>query len=293
MKKIILTILSLTLLCGCSSNKTENTSPVLKINDDHTNLGVNIEELEDILNPSFIENFEGYEESHFEDTHVDTTKSLYLNDDTFIAAFLNDDGMVNAIGISSSADYEKAIDEVNTGMGIIIGCFEDDETDFQSLIDGASDMFTNCTTDNAMFGAYVENYYLLHMDLIANSDSDVSYLANIGVSEYKDNEEYQQSDDYKHLNETYCIQDDQDTADTTTENQPRTYWGEGMYKVGVDIPAGEYNVIAEEGESAYLDLSSDSTGNSRILNNVFENNMYITVEDGQYLTLKRCYISLE
>ena len=66
-----------------------------------------------------------------------------------------------------------------------------------------------------------------------------------------------------------------------------------MYKVGVDIPAGEYNVIAEEGESAYLEVSSDSTGNSIITNNIFENNMYITVTDGQYLTLNRCYISLQ
>ena len=293
MKKIALTVLSLTLLCGCSSNKTENTTPVLKINDEHTNLGVNLQELEDILNPSFEDTFEGYKESHFEDTQVDTTKSLYLNDDTFIAAFLNDDGMVNAIGISSSADYEKAIDEVNTGMGLILGCFEDDDTDFQNLVDGANDMFLDCTTDTAAFGAYVDNYYLLHFDLISHSDSDVSYLANIGVSEYKDNEEYQQSDDYKHLNETYCMQDDQDIADTTTENQPRTYWGEGMYKVGVDIPAGEYNVIAEQGQSAYLEVSSDSTGDSIITNNIFENNMYITVTDGQYLTLNRCYISLQ
>ncbi|MGN0677210.1 MAG: dockerin type I domain-containing protein, partial [Ruminococcus sp.] len=62
----------------------------------------------------------------------------------------------------------------------------------------------------------------------------------------------------------------------------------GMYKVGVDIPAGEYCVYAsEENISGYYCVSSDSTGSfeSIVSNEIFQKNSFITVEEGQYLTL--------
>lgn len=64
------------------------------------------------------------------------------------------------------------------------------------------------------------------------------------------------------------------------------YYKEGMYKVGDDIPAGEYNVEASNG-LAYIEVSSDSRHQIEgiITNDNFENNEFITVEDGQYLTL--------
>lgn len=64
------------------------------------------------------------------------------------------------------------------------------------------------------------------------------------------------------------------------------YYKEGMYKVGEDIPAGEYQVESSE-DLAYIEVSSDSRHQIEdiITNDNFENNKYITVEDGQYLTL--------
>lgn len=64
------------------------------------------------------------------------------------------------------------------------------------------------------------------------------------------------------------------------------YYKEGMYKVGEDIPAGEYNVEASDG-LAYIEVSSDSRHQIEdiVTNDNFENNEFITVEDGQYLTL--------
>ncbi|HDR4708213.1 MULTISPECIES: hypothetical protein [Bacillus] len=63
----------------------------------------------------------------------------------------------------------------------------------------------------------------------------------------------------------------------------------GMYKVGTDLPAGEYFLLAEQGQSAYFAVLKDSTGSS---NNILQNDnfatfRFLTVEDGQYLQLKR------
>lgn len=63
--------------------------------------------------------------------------------------------------------------------------------------------------------------------------------------------------------------------------------GEGMFKVGTHIKAGEYKLECTNGISAYYEVSSNSSHNinSIIANDNFENNAYITVRDGQYLTI--------
>jgi flagellar hook assembly protein FlgD len=73
---------------------------------------------------------------------------------------------------------------------------------------------------------------------------------------------------------------------------------EGMYKVGIDIPAGEYKVNVDENASldvGYIEVSRDSTLtlNSIIANEIFENSTYITVEEGQYLSMRDAVIKEE
>lgn len=62
------------------------------------------------------------------------------------------------------------------------------------------------------------------------------------------------------------------------------FWPSGMYKVGVDIPAGEYKVITD-GDGSYIEVSSSSkhTFDSIISNDVFEGDKYVTIQDGQYV----------
>jgi hypothetical protein len=59
----------------------------------------------------------------------------------------------------------------------------------------------------------------------------------------------------------------------------------GMYKVGMDIQAGEYVLFANSGLPAYFQVSSDSSGtlDSIITNDNFNGNRYITVVNGQYI----------
>ena len=84
------------------------------------------------------------------------------------------------------------------------------------------------------------------------------------------------------------------SATTTIEQQQTESQDEleqydaGMYKVGTDIPAGEY--ILDPSAMAYYQVASDSTGalESIVSNDNFSGTRYITVSDGQYLTLTSC-----
>lgn len=84
------------------------------------------------------------------------------------------------------------------------------------------------------------------------------------------------------------------SATTTSEQQPAEsrdkleQYDAGMYKVGTDIPAGEY--ILKPSAMAYYQVASDSTGalESIVSNDNFSGTRYITVSDGQYLTLTSC-----
>lgn len=66
-------------------------------------------------------------------------------------------------------------------------------------------------------------------------------------------------------------------------------YGEGTYKVGVDIPAGEYRLTATS-DNAYWEVTESSAADADIVgNDVFDGSTYVTVSDGQYLKLRRCY----
>ncbi len=78
---------------------------------------------------------------------------------------------------------------------------------------------------------------------------------------------------------------------TTTATTPSIWIKPGMYRVGNDIPAGEYVLQATSaGNSSYFEIASDSSGqlSSIIYNGSFYNTSIITVTNGQYLTINRC-----
>lgn len=80
-------------------------------------------------------------------------------------------------------------------------------------------------------------------------------------------------------------------AASSAPTQEFTTYQSGMYKVGVDIPAGEYLFLATSNSlEGYLEVSSDSSGDisSLVTNENFAFNAYATVYDGQYLTANRC-----
>ena len=62
---------------------------------------------------------------------------------------------------------------------------------------------------------------------------------------------------------------------------------EGMYHVGVDIPAGEYIVMNKESIPAYHEVNKGQFNKDIINNGIVSYNDYVTVKDGQYITLQR------
>ena len=68
----------------------------------------------------------------------------------------------------------------------------------------------------------------------------------------------------------------------------------GMYKVGIDIPAGEYKVTPTGSASAYYLVANDSSGevSSWVTNASFDDVRNVTVKHGQYITLERCIATL-
>lgn len=67
----------------------------------------------------------------------------------------------------------------------------------------------------------------------------------------------------------------------------RNLYTEGQYKIGKEMPVGEYVFFAED--SGYFCVSSDSNGRDIIANENFEYNSIITLKKGDYLELLGCY----
>lgn len=68
--------------------------------------------------------------------------------------------------------------------------------------------------------------------------------------------------------------------------------GEGMFRVGSDIQAGELQLIADEDYSTYTVYSSiDPNSNDIVDIGVISGNAYVTVSDGQVLDLANCHIA--
>lgn len=71
-------------------------------------------------------------------------------------------------------------------------------------------------------------------------------------------------------------------------DEPAIQWrGASTYKVGVDLPAGEYCLQAGPSTTGYYCISSDSLGEDILANENFQNYQFVTVEDGQYFEVSR------
>ena len=81
---------------------------------------------------------------------------------------------------------------------------------------------------------------------------------------------------------------------TPIENAPvfstdNGVYGEGTYRVGIDMPEGEYKFTATDGKySGYYCAYTDITYDDIVDNDNFKDVAYYTVKNGQYLELNRC-----
>lgn len=63
-----------------------------------------------------------------------------------------------------------------------------------------------------------------------------------------------------------------------------------MFKVGVNLPAGEYRLDATANRGGYYCIYPDSRQQDILSNDNFEGQAYVNVSDGQYLVLSNCII---
>lgn len=83
-----------------------------------------------------------------------------------------------------------------------------------------------------------------------------------------------------------------DPGSSSESNGPSetTRYGEGMYKIGTDMPTGEYKLTAEGSSSGYWEVTVSSAADADIVgNDNFSGSTYVAVTDGQYLKLNQCY----
>lgn len=95
--------------------------------------------------------------------------------------------------------------------------------------------------------------------------------------------------------------DKENTEDAATEapteaptEEPETDFTKiaaGMYKIGTDMPAGEYKLFTDGKGTAYFEISKDSSGEatSIIANDNYFNFTYVTLQDGQYFEFSDAY----
>lgn len=75
------------------------------------------------------------------------------------------------------------------------------------------------------------------------------------------------------------------TGDKTTQ---ATKYTAGHYKVGEDIPAGEYYLIGD-GVMPYFNVTTDANGEDILIYSVFSGNSIVEVCEGEYFQLTSCY----
>ena len=84
------------------------------------------------------------------------------------------------------------------------------------------------------------------------------------------------------------------TVNATWKEKPKTY-STGTYKVGKDIPAGEYCITSTSSTtSAYYCVYPDASKSDILNNDNFTGRAYVTVSEGQLLEISRAsFISAE
>lgn len=94
----------------------------------------------------------------------------------------------------------------------------------------------------------------------------------------------------KHNQETFCEPTLEKMFNLSvpkgkSTNDVSKVYESGTYKVGVDIPAGEYKVIANSSDKTGTLFVSKSANyrNSIIHSEIFTNQTYVTVKEGEYL----------
>jgi hypothetical protein len=90
----------------------------------------------------------------------------------------------------------------------------------------------------------------------------------------------------KVINESY-----QENTAASSNSEYENVYEASTYKIGKDMPAGEYVLFAEDTDINYFQVSNDSSGSLTSIssNGVFKTNTIVNVDNGQYFNFTGCY----
>lgn len=204
------------------------------------------------------------------------TKYWYANDSSFIYVLYDDDREYLSNEFENESFIESFIDGIKTSADEII------KYNIVSLFNIDNVLQLECKIDNYKFSSYSfilnsKLYSICHTAVMANGETSE-------MSKY-----FQEVIDSIKISEKAITNTEPPTepeTENTTQNKVKAY-PSGMYKVGSDIPAGEYMLFTEN-SSGYLCVSSDANQDDIIFNENFGNNLIATFEEGEYVELSRC-----
>jgi len=136
----------------------------------------------------------------------------------------------------------------------------------------AGEYYAACTSGSAYIAILSDSSGDLD-SIISNENFDYTYIFTVTKGQYLEI-------------------DDAEFA-LSSDIPPQTDIVTGMLRVGIDIKAGEYKLIPDPGESAYVAVFSNTKHrgvDNMITNDNFDSPRYITVKKGQYLYLVDCTI---
>lgn len=171
---------------------------------------------------------------------------------------------------------------INSGSGIYVGHGDYAPTDYKKYYDGTYKVgkdipageYILFSTKNSAPGYFAAK--------TSSSDSLDNIITN-GLFGYNSMVTVK-SGEYLELQRCYAVSIDDNPAVNTK--------GEGTFKIGVHLAAGEYKIASDTDTYAYVAVLADTQGGlgSIITNDNFLGNKYVTVEDGQYLVITRGHI---
>ena len=289
MKKILIISVICICLCGCGNdnqNKTNNNNTENNSNNEYLYGTVN--DFEMMINSEFqMSNDYSNYKLDFEKVNIDNLElnygkysySLYeskLSEDIKIQLVVDDSNNKIVQIRENFAHFSN--DEKTSLSGYILGVMI---RNIYNIYDSneIDELITDLGFENMEFG--MNNTYILENNIHRLRLDALNVIYSITVNNVKEN------DFFKLDNTAINSEEDQEKLGEETNTNQIVYKA-STYKIGTDMPSGEYIVFSER-NSGYFSISSDSSGNSILSNDNFDYNTIIKVNDGEYLKLSRAY----
>lgn len=214
-------------------------------------------------------------------TEVDTG-----NDDSLMFTIMNDNDITEGYVGLFSEEFEYLEDFCDYPVSVLESMLSDtflwsnpckfeeypilSDTEHGYFAASEQDISGDSVKSYALSFNYNKKLYCFFVNIYSDVDSDYSF-------------------DIAHVFNSICYNDNVSTDETTateSENLEDIGYGPGQYKVGTDLPSGEYYVLAlYDGIHGYFSVTSDANDDNIILNDIFDVNSIVSVNDGEYLSL--------